>query len=679
MKLKSYVYGEWIEGKDDGQELYNAVNGELVAKVSSNGVDYKGALEYGKRNAGKNIRQYTIHQRAVMLKDLAKYLLSKKDKFYQISAATGATKIDSWIDIEGGIGTLFTYSGKARREMPNENFYVDGDLEILSKEGSFHGHHICVPLEGVAIHINAFNFPCWGMLEKFAPSFIAGVPCIIKPASLTSYLTEAMVKEIIDSKILPEGSLQLICGGVGDLLDHVDCQDIITFTGSAYTGKKLKMHPAVVENSVRFNMEADSLNFSLLGKDSAPGTAEFDLFIKEVAKEMTVKAGQKCTAIRRTIVPEEYTEAVVDALSKRLEGAKLGDPSIDGVRMGPLAGKAQTKDVRENLSKLMQDANLVYGNPDNFDISGGDKEKGAFFPSLLLLCDNPLNKKAPHEVEAFGPISTILPYKSNEEAIEITKLGKGSLVGSVFTSDDKFAAEMAYGTASYHGRLMFINERSAKESTGHGSPMPQLVHGGPGRAGGGEELGGIRAVLHYMQRTAIQGHPNTLTEITKVYQKGTDRIEDLVHPFRKHFDEIQIGESLTTHKRTVTETDIVNFANISGDNFYAHMDITSLDGSIFESRVAHGYFIISAAAGLFVDPKKGPVLANYGLDDLRFLKPVYVNDTIYVILTCKEKIAKDKKEGERPQGVVKWDVEVRDQNEEQVAQATILTLVALKE
>lgn len=679
MKLKSYVMGEWAEGEGSGRPLFNASTGEEIATVTTDGLDFKGILEYGRRVGGPNLRKYTTHERAYMLKDLAKHLLSKKDKFYELSYATGATKRDSWIDIEGGIGTLFTYSGKGRREMPNQKFYVDGKMEYLSRNGTFQGHHICVPLEGVAVHINAFNFPCWGMLEKIAPALVAGMPCVVKPASITSYLTELMVQEIIDSKILPEGALQLVCGGAGDMLDHVDMQDVVTFTGSHATGLKLKSNPNIMENSVRFNMEADSLNFSLLGPESAPGTPEFDLFVKEVANEMTTKAGQKCTAIRRTIVPEQYHEEVLKALGERLSKATLGDPTQEGVRMGPLAARDQVGDVKSALDKIMAEAELAYGDLDKFDILGGDKDKGAFFPSILLSCVDPLNKKAPHEVEAFGPISTVMPYKNDEEAIELVKRGRGSLVGSVFTSSDKFAQTMAYGTAAYHGRLMFINERSAKESTGHGSPMPQLVHGGPGRAGGGEELGGVRAILHYMQRTAIQGHPNTLTAITQEYQKGADRKEDVVHPFKKYFEEIQVGDSLTTHRRTVTETDIVNFANVSGDNFYAHMDITSIDDeTIFEGRVAHGYFIMSAAAGLFVDPKKGPVLANYGLDDLRFMEPVYVNDTIHVILTCKSKQDKRPKEDEIPSGIVKWDVEVLNQKGDQVAQGTVLTLVAKK-
>lgn len=684
-KLQSYAYGSWLEGSGEGTPLFNAVNGDLIGYSTTAGIDFGGMVNYARKTGGNNLRNYTIHDRGRMLKALAQHLTAKKDLFYEVSKATGATKIDSWIDIEGGIGTLFTFASKSRRELPDEKFIVDGNLENLSKSGSFVGHHIYVPLEGVAIHINAFNFPCWGMLEKMAPSIIAGMPVIIKPATLTSYLTEVMVKEIIASGILPVGSIQLVSGSLGDMLDHVNCQDVVTFTGSAYTGRKLKTHKSIVDNSVRYNMEADSLNFCMLGPESAPGTPEFDLFIKEIQREQTTKAGQKCTAIRRTIVPEQYAEDVIKALSKRLDMATMGDPSKEGTKMGPLAGRDQLKDVKEAVEKLKAEAKVVYGDFDNYEINGGNKELGAFFPSMILMCENPLTAKAPHEIEAFGPVTTILPYKTNEDAIEIVKLGQGSLVGSIFTSDNNFGREMFFGTASYHGRMLIINKDSAPESTGHGSPMPQLVHGGPGRAGGGEELGGMRAVKHYMQRTAIQGHPTTITKVANEYMVGAERYFDMRHPFTKYFEELAIGDSLTTHKRTVTETDIVNFTGISWDNFYAHTDITSIPGSIFERRVAHGYFVISAAAGLFVSPAKGPVLANYGLDELRFIKPVYAGDTIYVKLTVKSKQEKEFREGMPPQGVVKWLVEVyvvsqtQEEADSQVAVATILTLVEKKE
>jgi oxepin-CoA hydrolase/3-oxo-5,6-dehydrosuberyl-CoA semialdehyde dehydrogenase len=678
-KLKNYAKGSWQEGEGTGTALVNAITGEQFSEATSKGLDFKGMLHYARTTAGPVLRKMTFHDRALMLKALALYLTEKKPLFYTLSAATGATKADSWIDIDGGIGNLFVYASKGRRELPNETFYVDGKAERISKNGTFIGHHICVPMEGVAIHINAFNFPVWGMLEKIAVNLLAGMPAIVKPATVTSYLTELVVEEIIKSNILPVGSLQLICGSAGDLLDHVTEQDVVTFTGSASTGKMLKTSKEIIENSVRFNMEADSLNCSILGPESNPDTEEFKLFIKEVSREITVKAGQKCTAIRRVIVPESLTEIVIKSISDRLKTTILGNPAVEGVRMGPLASLEQVKDVRAKVMELRKSCEIVFGNYDSFEVMGADRNKGAFLPSLLLYCKDPFNNKEPHQVEAFGPVSTVMSYKTTDEAIQLAKMGRGSLVGSVFTSDDEFAKDIVLGSACMHGRMMVVNAACAAESTGHGSPMPHLIHGGPGRAGGGEEMGGIRGVFHYMQRTAIQGHPTTITKITDVYQAGGFQKEDLVHPFRKYFEELEIGETLVTHKRTVTETDIVNFANISGDNFYAHMDVTSLEGSIFTSRVAHGYFILSAAAGLFVDPKKGPILANYGLDECRFLKPVYVGATIGVRLTCKEKIAKEKREGETPQGVVKWLVDVYDETGETVALATILTLVARKE
>lgn len=674
MKLKSYAYGEWFESKEDGQQLFNAVDGNYVVSISSTGLDYKEMLNYG-RKIGQDLRKYTIHERARMLKSLAFYLIDRKEKYYELSKATGATRTDSWIDIEGGIGTLFTYASKIRREMTDNTFHIDGNYEPISKMGTFIGHHICTPLQGVAVHINAFNFPIWGMLEKIAPSLAAGMPVIVKPASLTAYLTELMVKDIVDSGILPKGSVQLICGSTGDLLENVMHQDVVTFTGSAYTGRKLKSLPNIINNSVRFNMEADSLNFSILGESSAPGSEEFDLFIKEVMREMTVKAGQKCTAIRRVIVPEKYTEDVISALKTRLSKNIIGDPSVEGTRMGPLAGRDQLADVEKAIEELKKESTLIYGDED-YNLNGGSRENGAFLHPKILLCEDGLNKTAPHSIEAFGPVSTILPYKNTDEAIALIKRGEGSLVGSIFTDDTIFAKDLTLGTASYHGRLHFVNRHSAKENTGHGSPLPHMVHGGPGRAGGGEELGGIRSVMHYMQRTAIQANPDLLTAITEEYQPGSERIEDLRHPFTKHFEELVIGDSYTSGKRTITEGDIVNFANLSWDHFYAHTDVTSLAGTIFEQRVAHGYFIISAAAGLFVERKKGPVLANYGLDELRFTMPVYAGDTIYTILTCKSKQIKERRnDDEVITGIVKFQVEVYNQREELVALGTILTLV----
>ncbi len=675
MRLQSYAQGEWVTGTGRATELFHAVTGEKIAESTSEGLDFKGMLEYGRRVGGPKLRAMTFHQRARMLKAMAQHLMAGKEELYQVSAGTGATKADSWVDIEGGIGTFFAYGSLGRREFPDETFYVDGSVERISKGGSFLARHLCVPLEGVAVHINAFNFPCWGMLEKLAPTFLAGMPAIVKPATVTSYLTERMARSMVNAGILPEGALQIICGGVGDLLDHLTCQDVVTFTGSSATGRKLKSHPRVIAESVRFNLEADSLNYCILGPDAAPGSEEFDLFVKEVTKEMTVKAGQKCTAIRRTMVPEGMTEDVVRALSKRLAGAKLGDPSVDGVRMGPLAGRAQVGEVGGSAALIGAACERVYGDPENFEVVGADAAKGAFFPSLLYYCDAPFGKTAPHDVEAFGPVNTVMPYRTLDEAVALAKLGRGSLCGSVVTADDVVAREVVLGTAAYHGRLMVLNRHNAKESTGHGSPLPSLIHGGPGRAGGGEEMGGVRGVLHYMQRSALQGTPATLTAVGRQWVQGGPELSDGVHPFRKHFEELRIGETWVTHRRTVTEADVVNFAGISGDFFYAHMDDLAAKASLFERRVAHGYFVLSAAAGLFVDPAPGPVLANYGLDNLRFVKPVYPGDTIRARLTCKQKTAKDTVDGQVPQGVVAWDVEVTNQNAEPVAVYTILTLV----
>ncbi|MGE5748451.1 MAG: phenylacetic acid degradation bifunctional protein PaaZ [Gemmatimonas sp.] len=677
-RLKSYAQGEWIEGTGKAADLVHAVTGEKIGEATSEGVDFKGMLEYARSVGNPAMRKLTFHERARMLKEMAKYLMSRKDEFYKLSEATGATKADSWVDIEGGIGTFFAYSSKGRREFPNETFYVDGNVEPLSKDNTFVGRHICVPLEGAAVHINAFNFPCWGMLEKLAPTFLAGMPAIVKPATITSYLTESMVRAMIESKLLPEGALQLIVGSTGDLLDHVTGQDVVTFTGGATTGRKLKAGKAIIENSVRFNQEADSLNFSMLGPESGPGTDEFEFFIREVVREMTTKAGQKCTAIRRTIVHDSMTGDVIDALAKRLSSVKVGDPQVEGVRMGPLVGKSQVDDVRHNVECIRKQTELVFGGDfDHFEVTG-DKANGAYFPATLFYSDKPFDADAPHTIEAFGPVNTVMPYNSIEEAIELAKLGRGSLVGSVFTSNADFACDVVLGTASHHGRIMVIDKTSAKSSTGHGSPLPGLVHGGPGRAGGGEELGGARAALHYMQRTAVQGSPSTITKVSNEWIKGAGESLDRVHPFRKYFDEIQVGDTLITHRRTITETDIVNFAGISGDYFYAHMDDIAARESIFEKRVAHGYFVLSAAAGLFVDPAPGPVLANYGLENLRFVKPVYAGDTIQVRLTCKQKTAKDTPPDVIPQGVVAWDVEVTNQDKEPVAVYTILTLVKRK-
>ncbi|MCL4214033.1 MAG: phenylacetic acid degradation bifunctional protein PaaZ [Gemmatimonadales bacterium] len=677
-RLQSYAMGEWVTGTGKSTDLFHAVTGERIGEASSGGLDFKGMAAYARTVGGPRLRALTFHERALLLKQMAKYLLERKEEFYALSAATGATRSDSWVDIEGGIGTFFAYSSRGRREFPNETYHVEGPAESLSKGGTFAGRHICVPLEGVAIQINAFNFPCWGMLEKLAPALLAGVPCIVKPATATSYLTEAMFRAMVESRILPEGAIQLICGSAGDLLSHVTEQDAVAFTGSAATGRMLKEGKAVVENSVRFNMEADSLNCSILGADATPGTEEFDLFIKEVVREMTTKAGQKCTAIRRTIVPAGMEEAVVKALRARLEKTTIGDPAVEGVRMGPLASKGQVRDVGAAAARIREAGELVFGGGD-YAVVGADREKGSFFGPMLMVCDAPFSRSEPHDIEAFGPVNTVMPYQSVDEAIELAKRGRGSLCGSLVTADPALARRVVLGVAPFHGRLMVLDRTSAKESTGHGSPLPNLVHGGPGRAGGGEEMGGARGVLHYMQRTAVQGSPSMLTAITREWSAGAAQRTDAVHPFRKTFDELEVGDTLVTGTRTITLQDIEAFAALSGDRFYAHMDDEAAKSNgVFTGRVAHGYFIVSAAAGLFVDPDLGPVLANYGLERLRFTKPVYPGDTIQVRLTVKQKTAKDTPEDGIPQGVVEWDVEVRNQADEAVALYSILTLVRMR-
>jgi oxepin-CoA hydrolase/3-oxo-5,6-dehydrosuberyl-CoA semialdehyde dehydrogenase len=673
--LQNYACGQWVAGADKGQQLFNAITGDVLSTASSKGLDFAKMLDYARTVGGPKLRKMTFQERGLMLKALAIHLLSKKEEFYKISWATGATRIDSWVDIEGGIGNLFTYAS-LRRQFPNETFCYEGDVAKLSKNNTFIGHHICVPKEGVAIHINAFNFPVWGMLEKIAVNWFAGVPAIVKPATVTSFLTEAVVKEIIASGIVPEGALQLICGSANGILDHVISQDVVTFTGSASTGKMLKSHPRLIEESVHFNMEADSLNCCVLGNDVTPEMPEFDIFIKEIAREITTKAGQKCTAVRRIIVPENRVEEVQIALGKRLAQTVIGDPNVEGVRMGSLAGLTQLQEVKEKVEQLSKTQKIIIGDFEKFEVKGADKHKGAFMPPIIFLNEKPFTNTDCHNIEAFGPVSTIMPYKTIDEAIELSKMGKGSLVSSIVTADDRIARMYTIGAACMHGRILVLNNECAKESTGHGSPMPMLVHGGPGRAGGGEEMGGKRGVFHYLQRTAIQGSPTTITAITGQYQQGAKQIEKDIHPFRQHFEDLEIGETLITAKHTVTDADVVNFANVSGDHFYAHTDVTSLDGTIFTGRVAHGYYILSKAAGLFVNAKKGPVLLNYGIDECRFTKPVYMGSTIGVRFTCKEKIDQEKKNPEDiSKGIVKWLVDVYDETGETVAIATILTMV----
>ena len=661
----------------DGVEtqLFHAVTNAELGSVSSAGIDYQQVLDYGRRTGGRALRKMTFQERGRMLKALALFLMERKERYYEVSSWTGATKVDSWIDIEGGIGNLFA-NASLRKQFPDLPYYVDGTAAPLSKNGTFIGHHIMVPKEGVAVHINAFNFPVWGMLEKIAVNLMAGVPALVKPSEYTCYLTEVVVRDIIASKILPEGSLQLICGLGRGILDHVDARDIVTFTGSASTGKLLKGLPRIAQESVSFNLEADSLNATVLGQKATPGTAEFDLFIKETVKEITIKAGQKCTAVRRILVPEALIDEVQSAISARLASTKIGNPAEEGVRMGPLATTLQAERVRASVEELSKSQRIVFGDLDHLDIIGASAKPEAFFSPILFRNDDPFHQTACHDIEAFGPVATIMPYKELEDAIELAKMGKGSLVSSIVTPDNQEARDYVVGAASMHGRILVLNEHCAKESTGHGSPMPLLTHGGPGRAGGGEEMGGKRGVLHYLQRTAIQGHPTTITAITEQFQVGAEMPEANPHVFRKHFEELVIGETVFTHKHTVTDADIVNFANVSGDNFYAHMDATSLEGTIFERRVAHGYFILSKAAGLFVDPKKGPVLLNYGLEEARFTKPVYPGATIGVRFTVKEKVDQEKRsEDDIAKGIVKFLVDVYDETGETVALATILTMV----
>jgi oxepin-CoA hydrolase/3-oxo-5,6-dehydrosuberyl-CoA semialdehyde dehydrogenase len=669
--LRSYVSGGWHTADAEGVPLHDAATGEEVARVSSDGVDMAAALDYGRRTGGPALRELTFHQRAALLKALGSHLREHRDELYALSARTGATLGDSKFDIDGGIGVLLTYGSKGKRELPNSTVYVDGAVEPLSKGGTFVGQHIATPLRGVAIQINAFNFPVWGPLEKFAPAFLAGVPSLVKPASQTAYLTARLVELIIESGILPEGTLQFVAGSVGDLLDHVTPQDLVSFTGSASTAQKLRAHPAIVRNSVRFNGEADSLNCSILGPDAQPGTTEFDLFVKQLTTEMTVKAGQKCTAIRRAFVPAELLHAVAEAASARLAKVTVGNPAAEGVRMGALASLEQREEVRRSLKSLLDAGSIVFGDPDNVDVVGADAETGAFLSPILLKADP--ERAEPHEVEAFGPVSTLMPYTSTAQVIEYAARGLGSLAGSVVTGDVEFAREIVLGLAPWHGRLLVLDAYDAKESTGHGSPMPQLVHGGPGRAGGGEEMGGIRGVLHHMQRTAIQGTPQVLSTITGQWIPGAERTISDVHPFRKSLAELKVGDAVVTESRAVTQADVDHFAEFTGDTFYAHTDPEAAAANpLFGGIVAHGYLVLSFAAGLFVSPEPGPVLANYGLENLRFLTPVKPGDELTVTLTAKQITPRDSAE----YGEVRWDADVVNQTGESVAKYDVLTLVA---
>jgi oxepin-CoA hydrolase/3-oxo-5,6-dehydrosuberyl-CoA semialdehyde dehydrogenase len=688
MKLGNYVTGKWIEGDGNGQQLYNAVNGEVVASATTKGLDFASILEYGRNTGSPALRKMTFQERGRMLKALALHLLKHKEKFYTISYKTGATRADSWVDIEGGIGNLFS-NASLRRRLPDEIFALDGENIGLSKGGTFAAQHILIPKEGVAVHINAFNFPVWGMLEKIAVNLLAGMAAVVKPATITSFLTEAVVREIIASEILPEGVLQLICGSAGDMLDHVSAQDVITFTGSATTGLMLKSNPNILRENVPFNLEADSLNCIVLGNDVTPQMPEWDIFIKEVRKEMTSKCGQKCTAIRRIFVPENKMEDVWVTISKSLAKTTIGNPENEKVRMGALAGQSQKQEVMAQVQKLLASSQILYGSLDGVELIDADEKKGAFMSPLLLKNEHPFQSDEAHTIEAFGPVSTIMPFENIDDAIALAKLGKGSLCSSVVTTNPQFAKEFVLGAGTFHGRILVLNRDCANESTGHGSPLPMLTHGGPGRAGGGEEMGGLRGIRHYMQRVAVQGSPTTLTSITNVYQPGGKPHLDSVHPFKKYFEELQIGDQLISKRRMITSEDIDQFAELSGDHFYAHITTTDFEDTMFDEQVAHGYFLMSAAAGLFVDSyEKNPVLLNYGIEELRFTKPVYSGTEIYVKLTCKEKISQELKEVtpetqhvkgiDIPRGIVKWYVEIFDDTNELAGVGSILTMVRKK-
>ncbi len=676
--LQSLIADRWV-GSNAARGLHSAINGRLIAQTHEEELDFGESLAYARSTALPALLKLDFQQRAARLKAMANYLLERKEALYAISAHTGATRADSWIDIEGGIGTLFAYASIGRRELPSSNVMHEGPAVQLGKEGHFIGTHVLAPKRGVAVHINAFNFPMWGMLEKFAPSFLAGMPCIVKPATATSYVAEACVRLMMESGLLPPGALQLVIGSSGDLLDRLMETDVVTFTGSADTAAMLRVNRNLIARSVPFNGEADSLNCAILAPDVEADDPEFELFVREVAREMSAKTGQKCTAIRRAIVPARHVDTVAKMLAERLSRIKIGDPALEGIRMGALASRAQQSDVAERVAMLSAGCETILSARDGFNPQGEGVSEGAFFAPTLLLCRDPMNNETVHGVEAFGPVSTLMPYSDFDEALALAAKGRGSLVGSIITKTPALAAEAVYHAAAFHGRLHVLDREAAKESTGHGSPMPQLKHGGPGRAGGGEELGGLRAVKHYLQRCAVQGSPTMVTAITGEYQRGAAVQEEAVHPFRKHFEDVRVGDSLLTHRRTVSEADIVNFGGISGDYFYMHFDEIAAKDTQFGQRIAHGYFVLSAAAGLFVSPAPGPVLANYGLDTLRFINPVAIGDTIQARLTCKRRIDRGNRPDQPPQGVVAWDVQVMNQRGELVASYDILTLVAKKE
>ncbi|MFP7674815.1 phenylacetic acid degradation bifunctional protein PaaZ [Marivita sp. S0852] len=672
LEVKSFAAGEWVAPDANARMIENAVTGAPLGRAGNDALDVQAMLDYARNTGGPALRALTFHDRARMLKALASHLGKHKQALYDLSFATGATQSDHMIDIDGGIGTMFVFASKGRREMPDAHIYLDGDVEQLSRNGTFLGQHIATSLQGVAVHINAFNFPVWGMLEKLAPTLLAGVPAIVKPATATCYVTELAVKIMLDSGILPAGALQLVSGGLGDMLDRLTCQDVVSFTGSAQTAFKLRSAPHILRNSIRFVAEQDSLNASILGPDAVPGTPEFDLFVKEAHREMTTKAGQKCTAIRRIIAPQSQVDAVIDALSARLAKTVIGDPQAEGTRMGALVSNSQKRDVLEKAGIIGTEAERVFGDTDNFDVHGADADKGAFLPPMLFHCANPDAAERIHDTEAFGPVSTIMGYRDLDHAIALVNRGEGSLVASVITHDPEVAREVALGAGAFHGRLYFNNRDSMKESTGHGSPLPHMVHGGPGRAGGGEELGGVRGVMHYMQRTAIQGSPDILTAIGQKWVPGATETPAPAHPFTRTFHELQIGETIHTDPRTITLDDIEHFANFTGDTFYAHMDEDAAKRNpFFPGRVAHGYLLLSFAAGLFVEPNEGPVLANTGLDALRFMKPVEAGDSLKVRLTVKHKTPRNDEYGE-----VRWHATLTNQEDELVAEYELLTMNA---
>ena len=670
--IRSFAHGEWIGPGAGAREIADAVTGEVFATAGNDALDVAAMRDYARAKGGAALQAMTFHERARMLKALAAHLNEHRDALYRLSYRTGATLADSKIDIDGGIGTMFVFASKGRREMPDAHVYTDGDIEQLSHSGTFLGQHVHTPLRGVAVHINAFNFPVWGMLEKLAPTLLAGVPAIVKPATATCFLTEHCVRLMIDSGILPDGSVQLVTGGLGNLLDLLDCQDVVSFTGSADTALKLRSSDNILRNSIRFVAEQDSLNASILGPDAAPSTPEFDLFVKEVHREMTAKAGQKCTAIRRIFVPDNHVEAAIEAIAARLAKTRIGAPNLETTRMGALVSAAQRHDVLAKAEIIGREAERVHGDPVAFEVDGADAEKGAFVPPMLFYCAAPDTGERVHDTEAFGPVSTVMGYRDLEHAVELANRGGGSLVASVVTGDPAVAREMVLGAGAFHGRLYFNNRHSMAEATGHGSPLPHMVHGGPGRAGGGEELGGIRGVKHYMQRTAIQGSPDILTAIGETWVPGSVEITEAAHPFTRRFGALAIGETLHSGERVVTMDDIEHFAEFTGDTFYAHMDEdAAARNPFFPGRVAHGYLLLSFAAGLFVEPNEGPVLANTGLDNLRFMKPVQAGSRISVRLTVMKKTPRNEDYGE-----VRWHVSISDGEGDRVAEYELLTMNA---